>query len=898
MKKRITPFHKLILLGATALGSLSLQAQTAVLYPNSSTDALMRANMFGNSVSTNGSYLAVGDDEAYSEDGSLPASHLVAGSGEVTLFYKQNGTWSFKQRFRPRRNQGAIDYCNPSAFQYDKSQNREVKFGNTVVLKNDLLLISAPRARKKTTTQQVINGSSDGVVYVYKRNAVSGNYDAFTNTTEIGDSQDGTFFGNGGVKSNGTYITVHTNEFSSGRYINGVQIPFTSLYRYDGNTIYKVREFVGARVAAITQNNIVALNYGDSLVFLKYNTATNQATNVFVPEFYSKLDYGAKFDMVESDGSTIVASYIDHQGLKGGMVIVFNNDSYVDGDVISFPAEADIAYSNNGIDNTSGHIAIKEGKAIFVAKQGGVIQYNWNPTTQEYDNSTSFTSGSPTTTKNIALSSTEVFVGNRGDAVLAKRSPTIETCTPPANQVLNHGKVNVYNFVNSSATNYEPNETSQTATAFPIYSTVHGGISFNGDKDYYKLVLNTSGTIKLWLSNLENDYNLELYNATNTRLAFSQNTGATDESISYSAAAGTYYVHVYGQNGVNSTTSVYKLNNVITNACSASNEPNDLKANATSFNLNSSIQGNMAYQGDIDVYKIVVSTRGNVSFTLSNYPIELTWNLYDDKGTTVRYSPFTSGSFYISPGTYYLHIFAPLSENSINCYTLSNTFFAANCTDSNEPNNVREQAKGMFYDDIFGNITTVGDVDWYSYTDFFPTGQWHLLQVTLTELTTDFDVVLYDKNGGFLGSSLQLSNNPEKIDFYINTDRVESYYIKVYPVGSNTSSQCYKLSVRTTPGSPFARIEAEPEMGQKEEAVSSYLLMQPNPGVSGGSVQLSASGMSDVVNVRILSLSGELVSEQAVNMSGSKGTLDLASVVPGMYIVDAGAAGKTKLVVE
>jgi hypothetical protein len=84
-------------------------------------------------------------------------------------------------------------------------------------------------------------------------------------------------------------------------------------------------------------------------------------------------------------------------------------------------------------------------------------------------------------------------------------------------------------------------------------------ISPTGDVDNYKFVITTGGTITVTLSTLPGDYDLKLLNSAGTQVGISQNGGTTSETISYTAAAGTYYAQVYGYNGANSATSCYTL---------------------------------------------------------------------------------------------------------------------------------------------------------------------------------------------------------------------------------------------------------------------------------------------------------------------------------------------------
>ena len=73
-------------------------------------------------------------------------------------------------------------------------------------------------------------------------------------------------------------------------------------------------------------------------------------------------------------------------------------------------------------------------------------------------------------------------------------------------------------------------------------------------------MISTGGTISITLTTLPADYDVRLYAANGTsQLAISQNGGTSAETINYTAAAGTYYVRVYGYNGANNANSCYTL---------------------------------------------------------------------------------------------------------------------------------------------------------------------------------------------------------------------------------------------------------------------------------------------------------------------------------------------------
>lgn len=103
------------------------------------------------------------------------------------------------------------------------------------------------------------------------------------------------------------------------------------------------------------------------------------------------------------------------------------------------------------------------------------------------------------------------------------------------------------------------NGTTSGAAAIPLNTDITGLISPSADVDNYKFVISSAGTLTVTLKTLPADYDLKLLNSAGTQVGISQKSGTTAESISYTAAAGTYYAQVYGYSGANSSTSCYTL---------------------------------------------------------------------------------------------------------------------------------------------------------------------------------------------------------------------------------------------------------------------------------------------------------------------------------------------------
>jgi hypothetical protein len=111
----------------------------------------------------------------------------------------------------------------------------------------------------------------------------------------------------------------------------------------------------------------------------------------------------------------------------------------------------------------------------------------------------------------------------------------------------------------SSAYDNTTNGTTAGAATIPFNTNITGLINPAGDIDNYKFVITTGGTITVTLGTLPADYDLKLLNSAGTQVGISQNGSTTSETISYTAAAGTYYAQVYGYSNATNATICYTL---------------------------------------------------------------------------------------------------------------------------------------------------------------------------------------------------------------------------------------------------------------------------------------------------------------------------------------------------
>ncbi|HVI47913.1 MAG TPA: pre-peptidase C-terminal domain-containing protein [Chitinophaga sp.] len=228
----------------------------------------------------------------------------------------------------------------------------------------------------------------------------------------------------------------------------------------------------------------------------------------------------------------------------------------------------------------------------------------------------------------------------------------------------------------------EPNDTQATAAAIATGANIRAQIATSSDVDYYKFTTTGTNDISIRLDSLPADYDVKLLSSTGTQLGISQNGGTTAETIAYgAAAAGTYYVQVYGYNGASSNLKCYLLKATLTpvTTCTDAFEPNESRTAAAAINANTAISAQIATSTDKDWYKFSnTSSQPHIEILLGNLPADYDVILYNASGTEVGRSEnggttserivYNNGAV----GTYYVQVFGynGASSNS-KCYSLT-----------------------------------------------------------------------------------------------------------------------------------------------------------------------------------------------------------------------------------
>lgn len=128
----------------------------------------------------------------------------------------------------------------------------------------------------------------------------------------------------------------------------------------------------------------------------------------------------------------------------------------------------------------------------------------------------------------------------------------------------------------------EPNETWPAAAAITLPATVSALIATAVDQDHYVFTLAATGNLNIYLSGLAANYDLYLLNNSGTVLVSSTNAGTTNESINYSASAGTYRLRVIGNSGAFNAVQCYSLNaGFYVSSCG---RPDGVSSNSITYN--------------------------------------------------------------------------------------------------------------------------------------------------------------------------------------------------------------------------------------------------------------------------------------------------------------------------
>ncbi|MCX6421862.1 MAG: S8 family serine peptidase, partial [Actinobacteria bacterium] len=214
-------------------------------------------------------------------------------------------------------------------------------------------------------------------------------------------------------------------------------------------------------------------------------------------------------------------------------------------------------------------------------------------------------------------------------------------------------------------------DTFETATAIPA-AELDEYIDVASDIDWWTTTLATSGTLTVTISNLPGDYDLHVYNDRNELVAWSINGSQNNDSITYAAAAGRYYIRVSPYGGAFSETQAYHLAVEFIPTFvpppppppPPTPEPTDLGGDTqgTATDLEPGTVRDYITVNDQDYYTFSLDSTYDIVLNLSELPADFDIRLMHANGTLLAAgvragTQSESIAIQLTAGTYYVHVF-------------------------------------------------------------------------------------------------------------------------------------------------------------------------------------------------------------------------------------------------
>ncbi len=251
-----------------------------------------------------------------------------------------------------------------------------------------------------------------------------------------------------------------------------------------------------------------------------------------------------------------------------------------------------------------------------------------------------------------------------------------------------------------------------------LNTTYAGQIAINDHEDFYKFTLSTSGRIDLTLT-MEMDLSYSLYDASGTemetvRCRYDSNTGQTTEKVTFDFTSGTYYFAIQYWS-VTTGTGNYSFKLAFTSAGESFKESeggsNNSLAMADTISLNTTYNGQIAYNDHEDFYKFTLTVSDRITLTLT-MEMDLSYSLYDASGTELqtvrcRYDSnkgqsTANATFDLTSGTYYFAI----QYWSVTSGTGNYSFKLSAASAANAPKTDVKENNGGWYYYVDGKIDT------------------------------------------------------------------------------------------------------------------------------------------------------------------------------------------------
>lgn len=392
------------------------------------------------------------------------------------------------------------------------------------------------------------------------------------------------------------------------------------------------------------------------------------------------------------------------------------------------------------------------------------------------------------------------------------------------------------NIAEAASYESESNNSMSSANSISLNSYINGNISSSSDVDWYKFTTNYDGYFSItfshsYLSSSSTYWRIYLYNSSGSSIDGVSNSyfGVSGNETSYTTnrfgvPAGTYYVKITSGNYRSDYS--YSLCVNYTSSSGWETENNSNMSNADQIELNQTVNGALAFSGDIDWFKFTVdrSASFSVSFKHSELSSSSTyWRIYvyDENGSSIdgssTYQPVYGNDYFtttcqygVSRGTYYIKITEGNYRSGMDYQLIVNVTYSSSYEKWETENNNTKDSADLCNSNvsIYGALSYQNDVDWYK-IGVGQGSQHGYITINfehdeLSSSSTYWRIYLYDKYGETLdGSSTYYAvRGNENFSSCKIGLKANIYYIKI-TTGNYYSDKTYKLTVNFTAASDW-----------------------------------------------------------------------------------------------
>lgn len=273
-----------------------------------------------------------------------------------------------------------------------------------------------------------------------------------------------------------------------------------------------------------------------------------------------------------------------------------------------------------------------------------------------------------------------------------------------------------------------------TATQINIAnSTLQDTITETTKERLYKFSCSTAGRIKMDMTSYMQFYTISVYNSEGTEIWYTD-YNEWNSSLKYrqdvytvDVLSGVYYIKVTGYRNSDwyPSTGNYVLKTNFVSANESFGEKNNEFSSATAMNTNGSINGQIAINDNMDIFRFNLVTPGCVEMDMTSYMKYYTISIYDSTGVEIWYTDYNEWNenlmkrqdvykVNLMNGSYYMKITGYRNSDwysSTGNYVLKTTFTSANESFA-EPNNDFSTAVALSYNTrITGQIAQNDSMD-------------------------------------------------------------------------------------------------------------------------------------------------------------------------------------------